>query len=81
MHTDPDTLRQREEARVARVRGEYGKMLDVLTPHVGHTVTVSGWLTRTINEHTLEGDNFVWAFGGFPVRCDTCEGASLSEQW
>jgi hypothetical protein len=42
---------------------------------------VSGWLTRRISEHTLEGDSFVWAFGGFPVRCDTCGGVSLSEQW
>jgi hypothetical protein len=56
-------------------------MLGVLTAHLGHEVTVSGWLTRRISDHTLEGDSFVWAFGGFPVRCDTCGGVSLSEQW
>jgi hypothetical protein len=78
---DPVALRRREEERLTRVRAQYDKMLAVLTEHVGHDVTLSGWLTRKIDPATLEGDNFVWAFGGFPVRCDTCAGVSLSEQW
>lgn len=78
---DPEALRARELERLGRVREQYGTMLTVLTAHVGHDVTVSGWLTREIKPETLEDDNYVWAFGGFPVQCDTCGGVSLSQQW
>lgn len=55
------------------------RIIEVLTPHLGHEVIVSGWV-RKVTPQSILPEKATWNYGGFVVECDTCF-ANLSQQW
>lgn len=55
------------------------KIIDTLTPHLGHDVMVSSYL-RVITPQSILPEKATWNYGGFAVECITCW-TNLSQQW